>query len=273
MKLIKNGSILTAEAEYQGDILIRGETIWAVGKNLDGMADEVIDATGKYIFPGGLDEHTHFGSFGGRLFETTEAAAAGGTTTIVDFAPQEQGDSLGTAIEKHAAKAAGVSCVDFSFHSMVMDMQLDTVEQMKELPEHGGSCVKMFMAYKGTPYYMEDDSLLKVMNESKRHGITMMVHAEDPGMISFYTERLKTKGHSSPVNHAYSRPPNCGRRSGPSCGCNGTGGGCAAFHCTCIHKRSYGSDPGSICRRPVCIRGDVHPLPCFRHLLSGPAGF
>ena len=207
MKLIKSGTVLTAESEFKGDILIDGETIMAVGKNLDQLADDMIDASGKYIFPGGVDEHTHFGSFGGRLFETTEAAAVGGTTTIVDFVPQEKGDSLGTAVEKHAAKASGISCVDFGFHSMVMDMQPDTPDQIKELPKHGVSCVKMFMAYKGTPFFMEDISILKVMNESKRHGITMMVHAENPDMISFYTERLKAEGHLAPVNHSYSRPP------------------------------------------------------------------
>lgn len=207
MKLIKNGIILTAETEFEGDILVDGEVIRAVGRGLDGLADDVIDASGKYIFPGGVDEHTHFGSFGGRLFETTEAAAVGGTTTVVDFAPQDKGDSLGAAIEKHAARAAGVSCVDFGFHSMVMDMQADTADQLKELPEHGVSCVKMFMAYKGTPFYMEDASILKVMNESRRHGITMMVHAENPDMISFYTERLKAEGRLEPISHAFSRPP------------------------------------------------------------------
>lgn len=207
MKLLKNGTVLTAEAEYRGDILIDGETIRAVGTGLDRLADEVIDAAGKYIFPGGVDEHTHFGSFGGRLFETTVAAAVGGTTTIVDFAPQERGDSLGAAVEKHAARALGVSCVDFGFHSMVMDMGPDTVGQLEVLRRHGVSCVKMFMAYKGTPFYMEDDSILNVMAESRRHGITMMVHAEDPDMISFYTERLKAGGHLEPVNHSYARPP------------------------------------------------------------------
>lgn len=94
----------------------------AVGKNLDQLADDMIDASGKYIFPE-VWMSILFGSFGGRLFETTEAAAVGGTTTIVDFVPQEKGDSLGTAVEKHAAKASGISCVDFGFHSMVMDMQ------------------------------------------------------------------------------------------------------------------------------------------------------
>lgn len=207
MKLIKNGRILTAEAEFQGDILIDGEVIRAVGKGLDGLADTILDVNGKYVFPGGVDEHTHFGSFGGRLFETTDAAAAGGTTTIVDFAPQEKGDSLGAAIERHAARADGVACVDYGFHSMIMDMQPDTVSQLKELPQHGVSCVKMFMAYKGTPFFMEDEAILRVMAESRRYGITMMVHAEDPEMIAFYTERLKAKGLLEPVSHAWSRPP------------------------------------------------------------------
>lgn len=207
MKLIKNGTILTAETEYRGDILIDGETIRAVGRGLEMFADTILDVSGKYVFPGGVDEHTHFGSFGGRLFETTDAAAVGGTTTIVDFAPQEKGDSLGEAIEKHAAKADGVACVDYGFHSMVMDMGPDTVDQLKELPRHGVSCVKMFMAYKGTPFYMEDEAILRVMAESGRHGITMMVHAENPEMIAFCTDRLKERGCTAPIGHAWSRPP------------------------------------------------------------------
>lgn len=88
--LIKNGTIVTATSEFTGDLYIEGETIRQIGFNLKVDADRIVDATGRYILPGGVDEHVHYGSFGGRLFETAEAAAVGGTTTIVDFAPQEK---------------------------------------------------------------------------------------------------------------------------------------------------------------------------------------
>lgn len=88
--LIKNGTILTAASEFTGDIYIEGEIIRQIGTNLSVNASQTIDASGKYVMPGGVDEHVHYGSFGGRLFETAEAAAAGGTTTIVDFAPRKR---------------------------------------------------------------------------------------------------------------------------------------------------------------------------------------
>lgn len=213
MKLIKNGTILTERSEFQGDILIEGEKIKAIGNCLESLIDRVsgeifiIDARGKYIFPGGVDEHTHFGSFGGRLFETTDAAAVGGTTTIVDFAPQERGDTLAAAVERHAAKAKGISCVDYGFHSMVMDLQPDTFRQIKELPQHGVSCLKMFMAYKGTSFYVEDKYILQALEEAKKYGITVMVHAESSDMIAWFTKRVKENGCLGPEGHYLSRPP------------------------------------------------------------------
>lgn len=207
MILIKQGTVLTAETEFVGDILIDGEKIKEVGEHIEAPDALVVDASGRYVFPGGVDEHTHFGSFGGKLFETTAAAAVGGTTTFVDFAPQDPGDSLTEAVEKHAGKAKGVSSVDYAFHLMVMDLQKDTFEQIKELPEHGVSSLKMFMAYKGTPFFMDDEAILRAMFETKKYGITMMVHAENADMITVLTEQLRNAGRMEPVNHYYSRPP------------------------------------------------------------------
>lgn len=207
MKLIKQGTILTAETEFVGDILIDGEKIIEVGEHISAPEATVVDASGRYVFPGGVDEHTHFGSFGGKLFETTSAAAVGGTTTFVDFAPQDRGDSLTQAIEKHAGKAGGVSSVDYAFHIMVMDLQKDTFDQIGELPKHGVSSLKMFMAYKGTPFFMDDEAILRAMYETKKYGLSMMVHAENADMITIITEQLKKAGKTEPVNHYYSRPP------------------------------------------------------------------
>lgn len=208
-KIIKNGSILTAEAEYIADIVIEDEKILEIGQHLNDSADEIIDASGKYVFPGGVDEHTHFGSFSGRTFETTDAAAVGGTTTIVDFAPQAKGESLIHAIEKHAQLAQGSACVDYAFHAMIMDPNEGVFDEIKDLPDHGISSLKMFMAYKGTPYYSNDESILHAMSKTKAAGITMMVHAENADMISFLTEKLLTEGKSDPIYHFDARPPIC----------------------------------------------------------------
>lgn len=204
---IANGTIVTAQGEFQGDVMIENETILAVGTRLHEQADEIVDATGKYVLPGGVDQHTHYGSFGGRLFDTTVAAAVGGTTTIVDFAPQERGDTLPEAIEKHAARAMGKACVDYAFHSMVMDVQPDLTQQLAQLPNHGVSTVKMFMAYKGTPYYMEDEQIIRAMLAARKIGLTMMVHAENPDIIAVETQRLLEQGCTDPINHYYARPP------------------------------------------------------------------
>ncbi len=97
-------------------------------------ADRIVDATGRYILPGGVDEHVHYGSFGGRLFETAEAAAVGGTTTIVDFAPQEKDVPLLDAIRRQAAKAEHISSVDFAFHAVIMDPKESVFEEVRHLP-------------------------------------------------------------------------------------------------------------------------------------------
>lgn len=206
-RCIANGTVVTAQGEFRGDVLMEDETILAVGARLSGQADEVVDATGKYVLPGGVDQHTHFGSFGGLSFDTTAAAAVGGTTTIVDFAPQERGDTLAEAVEKHAAQARGRACVDYAFHSMVMDVRPDLPRQLTELPGRGVSAVKVFMAYKGTPYHMGDAQILQTMLAAREVGLTVMVHAEDPDIIAVETRRLLELGRTDPVNHYYARPP------------------------------------------------------------------
>ena len=156
--LIKNGTILTAASEFTGDIYIEGETIRQIGTNLSVNASRTIDASGKYVMPGGVDEHVHYGSFGGRLFETAEAAAAGGTTTIVDFAPQEKDVPLLDAIRRQAAKAEHTSSVDFAFHAVIMDPKESVFEEVRHLPEVGVATLKLFMAYKGTAFYCDDEA-------------------------------------------------------------------------------------------------------------------
>jgi dihydropyrimidinase len=206
--LIKNGIIISSDNEYKADILIEGEKVVAIGTQLEDRADKVIDANGKYIFPGGVDEHVHYGSFGSLTFETTNAAAVGGTTTIVDFAPQPKGLSIKESVNKHNKELAeGIAMVDYSFHGMVMDPTEDLVEEILTLPEAGISTLKFFMAYKGSPFMVADDVIFKALQVAKKVGVTIMVHAENGEIVDVLQKQLIKEGKTDPKYHANSRPP------------------------------------------------------------------
>ncbi|WP_138203559.1 amidohydrolase family protein [Haloimpatiens lingqiaonensis] len=206
--LIKNGTIISAVNEYKADILIEGEKIVAIGTGLDERADEIIDAAGKYVFPGGVDEHVHYGSFGSLTFETSNAAVVGGTTTIVDFAPQPKGLSIKEAVKVHNEELAeGVSAADYSFHCVVMDPTEKIFEEIPTLPEAGISTLKFFMAYKGTPFMVDDSTIFKALEVAKKYGVTIMVHAENGEIVDALQRKLVAEGKTDPKYHADSRPP------------------------------------------------------------------
>lgn len=210
--LIKNGTIVTAVDEYKADILIEDEKIKTIGSNLDVNAETVVEAEGKYVLPGGVDQHTHFAlPFGGtftRGFETTSAALVGGTTTIVDFVPQPKGMSIKDSVAKHdEEKARGVSMVDYAFHGMVMDATDKLFEEIPTLPEIGIPTVKLFMAYKGTPFMVDDAILFKSLQAAKKAGVTIMVHAENGDVIDALQKQCVANGQLEPKYHAVSRPP------------------------------------------------------------------
>lgn len=209
--LIKGGVIVTAAEEYQGDILIDGEQIAAIGKGLDERADTIIDASGKYVFPGGIDAHTHFRlPFMGthtRSFDTTSAALVGGTTCIVDFSPQFPGMGLLDSINKHREESAeGQSAVDFAFHAMAMDAQPSIFEEPPALVKAGIPTIKLFMAYKGTSFYSTDDTIFKMLQETKKVGMLTMLHAENADVIFELQQQLLSEGKTEPKYHAVSRP-------------------------------------------------------------------
>lgn len=207
--LIKGGTIVTATDEYVADILVEGEQIKSVGVDIPEEGHEVVDASGKYVFPGGVDEHVHMGTFGSLGFETSHAALVGGTTTIVDFAPQEQGKTLVESMINHRDnKAEGIASCDYSFHTMVMDNDEDLLmRSIPELVDNGISCLKFFMAYKGTPFYAPDELIMKGMLEAKKYGITMMLHCENGDMIEVLQKVYKEGGVKDPIGHSLSRPP------------------------------------------------------------------
>jgi len=211
--LIKNGTVVTASELYKSDVLIDGEKITAIGTGLDGRAETVVDADGKYLFPGGIDAHSHFDlPFMGTNtagFKTTPAALVGGTTSVIDFCPQPAGMSLQDSIAKHREEAIeGKTAVDYSLHSMVMDTKVPGIfDEFKPLVDSGIPTIKLFLAYKGTPFNVDDATLFRALEAAKEVGMLAMTHAENGDIVALLQQKLIAAGKKEPRYHAESRPP------------------------------------------------------------------
>ncbi len=209
--LIKNGRIITAVDDYMGDVFIENETITHIGKSLDMEADEILDASGKYLFPGGLDPHTHLDMpFGGTVsaddFETgTRAAAHGGTTTLIDFAIQTKGQSTLEALDTWHAKADGKTAIDYGFHMIVTDLEDNRVHEMKMLADEGVTSYKLFMAYPGV-LYVDDGTIYRAMRKAGENGTVVCMHAENGIVIDEIVKRALAEGKTEPKYHALTRP-------------------------------------------------------------------
>ena len=213
--LIKNGMILTTENEFKSDILIVDEKIAAIGKNLsEEGVDKIIDAEGKYVFPGGIDQHVHY-SFvyqGSKVrgFETSNAPALGGTTTVIEFVNQVQGKGLLESIDEFKTKDVdGIAMVDYGFHIVMTDPRPEVIEEIPKLAEAGYTTLKLFMAYKGQFFHADDDAIIQALTKGKEAGITVMVHAENGDIVDFLTKKLIVEGKTGTYYHAVSRPPVC----------------------------------------------------------------
>lgn len=209
--LIKNGTIVTAESEYLADLLVEDGKIKAIGDNLCADGAEVVDAAGKYILPGGVDQHVHFSfQFNGtatRGFKTSCAAAAGGTTTVIEFVNQIKGQGLVESLENYRKENAdGVAAVDYSFHAVMTDPRPEVIDEIPKLAEVGYPVMKLFMAYKGMFFHADDDTILKCLLKAKESGVTVMVHAENADVIDVLQRQLIAEGKGEPYYHAVSRP-------------------------------------------------------------------
>ena len=210
--LIKNGTIVTASNEYLGDILIADGKIAQIGAKLDCPADQTVDATGKYVLPGGIDQHVHFSfSFKGtctRGFETSNAAIAGGTTTIIEFVNQVKDKGLIESIENYRReKADGIAMADYAFHIVMTDPRPAVIDEIPSLVPAGYPTMKLFMAYKGQFFHADDEAILKALEKAKDYGITVMVHAENADAVDFLERKNVAAGHTDPYGHVLSRPP------------------------------------------------------------------
>ena len=212
--LIANGTVVTADGSYPADVLIDGETIAQIGAALGDSAtvDETIDATGKYVIPGGIDVHTHMelpfgGTFAKDTFETgTRAGAFGGTTTIVDFAVQSRGKSLREGLDAWHAKAEGNAVADYGFHMIMSDVNDDTLKEMDQLVAEGVPDFKLFTAYPGV-FFSDDGAIFRAMRQTAKNGGLIMMHAENGLAIDVIAADTVESGMTDPIGHGVARYP------------------------------------------------------------------
>ncbi len=216
--LISGGTVVSATGRGAADVLVDGERIVAVlapgsrllGTDLAASVDRVIDATGKYVIPGGIDAHTHMEMpFGGTqasdTFETgTRAAAHGGTTTIVDFVVQRQGERVQDALAEWHERAGGNCAVDYGFHQIIGGVDDDSLAAMDSLIAEGVTSFKLFMAYPGV-FLADDAQILRAMQKSRDTGLLTMMHAENGPAIDVLAAQLVEAGKAGPYYHGIAR--------------------------------------------------------------------
>ena len=215
--LITGGTVISASGTARADVLLEGETIAALGTPgffaaVAPTCERVLDATAKYVIPGGIDAHTHMEMpFGGTAasdtFESgTIAAAFGGTTSIIDFAIQRTGEDVRDGLAAWHAKAAGKCAVDYGFHQIIGGVDDAALEAMTYLADHEGvTSFKLFMAYPGV-FYSDDGQILRAMQRGADLGATIMMHAENGPAIDVLVAQALGRGETAPKYHSLTRP-------------------------------------------------------------------
>ena len=210
--LIKNGTIVNADATTRADVLVDGERIALIGTDLAATADRTVDALGKWVIPGAIDVHTHMelpfgGTFAKDTFETgTRAAAFGATTTIIDFAVQPRGKALRDGLDAWHAKADGNACIDYGFHVIISDVRDDVLAEMDTLVDEGVTTFKLFTAYPGV-FLSDDGAILRAMQQTAKNGGLIMMHAENGMAIDVVAGQTFAAGNTDPYYHGTSRSP------------------------------------------------------------------
>ncbi|HKX25512.1 MAG TPA: dihydropyrimidinase [Actinomycetota bacterium] len=208
--LIKNGTVVTAGETLDADVLVEDEKVAAIALDIDVQPDRLIDATDRYVIPGGVDVHTHFDlPFGGSscaddFGSGTRAAAFGGTTTCVDFALQDYGESLRQGLDRWFEKGQKAQ-TDFGLHMIVREVNDGVLKEMDELVNEGITSFKLFMAYPGV-FMLDDAAIFKAMQRAADSGALIMMHAENGGPIDVLVQQHLAEGKTDPVYHGLTRP-------------------------------------------------------------------
>lgn len=209
-KIIKSGTIITAAETFAADILIEDQHIAQIGADLQQPGAEIVDAAGKFVLPGGVDPHTHFDL---PMFGTVssddhytghKAAAFGGTTTVIDFVPQDAA-GLETSIQQWHAKADPKAAIDFSFHMNITHFDEAIAAEIPLLPKLGITSIKVFTAYNNRLRLL-DGEIFQVMRIARNHGLLTMLHAENGDVIDILIAEALAAGHTAPIWHARTRP-------------------------------------------------------------------
>jgi dihydropyrimidinase len=209
--LIKSGTLITATETIVADILIDGEKIISIGApiiNIEGAT--IIDATGKLVIPGGVDPHTHFNlPMAGTVtsddhYTGLKAAAFGGTTTVLDFVPQES-DSLPACVEAWHQRADHLAAIDYGFHMNITHLNQPVLEEIAELPGLGITSLKVFTAYNDR-LRLQDGEIFRVLRQAKKNNLLTMLHAENGDVIDLLVADALAAGHATPEWHALTRP-------------------------------------------------------------------
>lgn len=210
-KVIKGGTLITAEETFSADILITDERITAIAEQFDGVEAEVIDATDKLVLPGGIDPHTHFNL---PMFDTVssddhytghKAAAFGGTTTALDFVPQLDEGSLRAGVDEWHERADSRAAIDFGFHANITQLDNAVLDEIPSLVDQGITTLKVFTAYNGR-LKLQDGEIFQVMRKGAEHGMLTMLHAENGDVIDVLVREALAAGHTSAEFHACTRP-------------------------------------------------------------------
>lgn len=211
--LIKNGEIVTADSRYVADIFCENETITRIDRDLAAPAGcEVIDAKGKYVFPGFIDPHVHIylpfmGTYAKDTYESgSRAALVGGTTTLIEMCCPSRADDALKSFELWHSQAAGKSACDFTFHMGVTKFDAQTEDQLREIVRRGIGSFKIFLAYKGA-FGIDDTELYRTLKLAKELGVIVTAHCENETLVAERCKELLAAGKTDPGQHHESRPP------------------------------------------------------------------
>jgi dihydropyrimidinase len=211
--VLKGGTIVTAVDVYQADVRIEGERVVAIGHEIKQAEDQMIDVDGCFLFPGGIDPHTHFDLPAGDIVTSddflsgSKAAVLGGTTTILDFATQFKGETLKTGLENWHAKAHGKCYADYGFHVAITDWNDQVAREMTDLVhQEGVPSFKLYMAYKNI-LQVDDGALLQALRQAGECGALVCVHCENGDVVEHLVKEARAKSNTAPYYHPLTRPP------------------------------------------------------------------